>query len=85
MTLATGDTLVVFSDGVTEAQGRSENPNEQFGDMRILDAVREHSGATASTVLEDLLAKLRGFARPGQQRDDVTALVMRYRGGGLSV
>jgi sigma-B regulation protein RsbU (phosphoserine phosphatase) len=85
LTLATGDTLVVFSDGVTEAQGTSENPNEEFGDRRILEAVREHPGATASTILEHLLAKVRGFSCQGQQRDDVTALVMRYLGGGLSV
>lgn len=75
-----GDTLVVFSDGVTEARGRAGNPNEEFGEMRILDAVREHPEATASTILDNLLAKLHGFASKGQRRDDVTALVMRYHG-----
>ena len=83
--MATGDTLVVFSDGVTEAQGTSENPNDEFGDRRILEAVREHPDATAPTILEHLLAKVRGFSRQCQQRDDVTALVMRYLGEGLSV
>ena len=78
--MAPGDTLVVFSDGVTEARGRARNPNEEFGDMRVLEAVREHPEATASAVLDHLLAKLRGFARQRQQRDDVTALVMRYLG-----
>jgi sigma-B regulation protein RsbU (phosphoserine phosphatase) len=80
LAMAPGDTLVVFSDGVTEARGRAENPNEEFGYIRILDAVREHPGATASAILDHLLAKLRGFARQRQQRDDVTALVMRYLG-----
>ena len=50
--------------------------------MRILDAVREHPEATASTILDNLLAKLHGFASKGQRRDDVTALVMRYHGEG---
>ena len=85
VTMATGDTLVVFSDGVTEAQGKSENPGEQFGDARVLEAVRDHPGATASTVLDHLLAKLRDFSRQRQQHDDVTALVMRYLGEGRSV
>jgi sigma-B regulation protein RsbU (phosphoserine phosphatase) len=75
-----GDTLVVFTDGVTEARGKAENPNEEFGDLRVLEAVREHNDATASAVLDHLLAKLRVFARQRQQRDDVTALVMRYLG-----
>jgi sigma-B regulation protein RsbU (phosphoserine phosphatase) len=75
-----GDTLVVFSDGVTEARGRAGNPNEEFGELRILDAVREQPQATASTILDNLLAKLHGFARKGQRCDDVTALVMRYLG-----
>jgi phosphoserine phosphatase RsbU/P len=75
-----GDTLVVFSDGVTEARGCAENLNEEFGEMRVLEAVREHREATASAILDHLLAKLRGFARQRQHRDDVTALVMRYRG-----
>jgi len=71
--------------GITEAPGKSGNPHEEFGDSRILHAVSEHPGASASEVLDFLLAKLRGFARPGQQRDDVTALVMRYLGSGLRV
>lgn len=75
-----GDTLVVFSDGVTEARGKAANLNEEFGETRILDAVREHPEATASTILDNLLAKLHGFARKGQRRDDVTVLVMRYHG-----
>ena len=65
--------------------GEVRESGEQFGDARILEAVREHPGATASTVLDHLLAKLRDFSRQGQQHDDVTALVMRYLGGGGSV
>ena len=80
LAMVPGDTLVVFSDGVTEAQGRAENPNEEFGEMRVLEAVKEHPEATASALLDHLLAKLRGFARQRQQRDDATALVMRYLG-----
>jgi sigma-B regulation protein RsbU (phosphoserine phosphatase) len=81
LAMAPGDTLVVCSDGVTETRGRAENPNDEFGDMRVLEVVREHPKATASTVLDHLLAKLRGFARQGHQRDDLSALVMRYLGG----
>ena len=80
LTMAAGDTLVVFSDGVTEAQGRAGNPNEEFGDARILSAVQEHERASASAVLDHLLERLHAFAQRGRQRDDVTALVVRYLG-----
>jgi sigma-B regulation protein RsbU (phosphoserine phosphatase) len=78
--MAAGDTLVVCSDGVTETRGRAGNPNDEFGNRRVLEAVREHNEQTAPALLDHLLAKLSGFARQGQQRDDVTALVMRYLG-----
>src|SRR5262245_31978698 len=35
VTMVPGDTLVVFSDGVTEARGRAKHLNEEFGDMRV--------------------------------------------------
>jgi phosphoserine phosphatase RsbU/P len=79
LTMMKGDTLVVFSDGVSEAQGRSGNP-EEFGDSRILDAVQEQPAASAAAVLDHLLARLYTFAQHGRQRDDVTALVVRYLG-----
>ena len=82
VTMIPGDTLVVFSDGVTEARGWAENLNEEFGECRVLEAVREHPEATASAILDHLLAKLRGFACQRQHGDDVTALVMRYLGAG---
>jgi hypothetical protein len=53
--------------------------------MRERPEWHEKAGRPHRQFSKNLLAKLRGFARPGQQRDDVTALVMRYRGGGLSV
>ena len=80
LTMAPGDTLVVFSDGVAEALGRAGNPSEEFGDSRILDAVQEQQTASASAVLDHLLEKLYAFAQHGQQRDDVTAVVVRYLG-----
>jgi sigma-B regulation protein RsbU (phosphoserine phosphatase) len=84
LALAPGDRLVVFSDGVPETQGRSQNPNEEFGDARVLQTVREHPDANAAAILDHLLAKLRGFARQGKPHDDVAALVMRYLGKDLS-
>jgi sigma-B regulation protein RsbU (phosphoserine phosphatase) len=83
MTISAGDTLVVFSDGVSEAAAVSGERNEQFGDARILEIVREVNGAdgAAPAILNRLLAGLRTYTRHARQTDDVTALVVRYRAG----
>ena len=75
-----GDPLVVFSDGISEAL----NPQgEEFGDLRIVET------RTQGPVGDDAQAKLRTwFAGVGEftvgapQSDDITALVICYRGTG---
>lgn len=71
-----GDTLVVFSDGLTDAASR----DQRFGDARILEIVTEHRDRTASTILERLIASVREFTDGGRARDDMTAVVVRYLG-----
>lgn len=75
--LEPGDTLVVFSDGVSEALSAD---GEEFGESRIIDTVREHHDRDAGRVLEGLLGRIREFTRGAPQNDDVTAIVIRYRG-----
>ena len=73
--LEEGDTLVVFSDGVTEAVNARD---EEFGEARMLEAVQAHAGDSPEEMLEHLLAAVRTFAADAAQNDDVTALVLRY-------
>jgi serine phosphatase RsbU (regulator of sigma subunit) len=81
----TGDTLVVFSDGVTEAQGPrgtapapgGEPMPELFGDDRLLRATTVLVGRSARETLEGLLERLRAFAAGVEQADDVTIVVVR--------
>jgi sigma-B regulation protein RsbU (phosphoserine phosphatase) len=73
--LAPGDTVVVFSDGVSEALDEAE---EEFGDSRIVDAVAPALREPPQAVVEALLGALRQFAGHAPQNDDVTAVVLRY-------
>ena len=72
--IGAGDTLVVFSDGVSEASNR----NRQFGDASIQQIVMEHREGTASAILERLMSGVRDFTHGGRQRDDMTVFVVRY-------
>ena len=75
--LEPGDVVVVFSDGVTEAE---EANGDQFGDERLLALVDEVRDAPAPVVLDRVLAEVREFRGPTLQTDDVTAIVVRYNG-----
>ena len=75
--LEPGDWVIVFSDGVSEALSAA---GEEFGDSRITEVARAHFDHEPSVLLEALLSSVRTFATGAPQSDDVTALVVRYRG-----
>ena len=70
------DTLVLFSDGVTEA----ENPEQELFEVSGLsEALDGKIGVPIDTLQDSILASVRGFTRGAHQSDDVTLLVVRYR------
>ena len=79
ITLAAGDMVIVCSDGVTEARNVA---NEEFGQGRMLDALRGLRGDKPEMVLERLVATVKEFSRNAPQADDITILVLRYKGAG---
>lgn len=77
VTLGAGDWLVVFSDGVSEALNEAD---EEFGEARIADVVHAHQGADGPALLGALVDAVRTFADGTAQNDDITVMVLRYRG-----
>lgn len=74
--LAAGDTLVLFSDGVVEAEDAHGN---QFGESGILDAVGAAPDRIADDTLDAVFGAVRVFTNGVALRDDLTAVVIRYR------
>ena len=77
VTLGPGDVIVIFSDGVTEARNIA---NDEFGRDRLLSAVRHCHGMKSDVVLDLILSAVNEFSAGTPQADDITALVLRYRG-----
>ncbi len=76
LTLDPGDTLVVFSDGISEAQ----NPaGEDYGEDRLIGCLEANRGAPPVEMREALLASVRAFVSGATPSDDMTVLVLRYR------
>jgi serine phosphatase RsbU (regulator of sigma subunit) len=72
-----GDIVVVFSDGITDAL----NPQgEEFGDDRLIQCLSANADLAPAAVLETLMSAVREFAQGAVQNDDLTAMVVRYRG-----
>jgi len=75
--LRQGDTLVLFSDGVTDA----EDPGgEQYGEERLLEALAGSERRAPNDILERVLSSVQTFAAEQPPADDVTVLVIRYGG-----
>ncbi len=75
--LKPGDTMVFYSDGVTEAHNVA---GEEFGEARLVDVMQRYTRGSAEVVLEQIIGAVREFAHGAEQYDDVTALVVKYTG-----
>ena len=73
--LGSGDALVLYTDGVTDAVGPDD---ERFGSERLL-AVLQAPAASAQELADRIRAELRAFGQGRPQRDDVACLVLRRR------
>lgn len=74
--LEPGDTLVLFSDGVTEAM----DPDEQlFGVPRLRECLNGQTGRPLDQIQKCVLEAVENFSRGASQTDDLTLLVVRYR------
>jgi sigma-B regulation protein RsbU (phosphoserine phosphatase) len=73
--LEEGDTLVIFSDGVTEATNQA---GEEFGEQRLLPCIEQNRDSTPEVLLDRILETVKTFAESAAQPDDLTALVLRY-------
>jgi sigma-B regulation protein RsbU (phosphoserine phosphatase) len=79
MQLEPEDTLVLFSDGVTEA----ENPNHELFEVSGLSrALSGHDGTPVEALQQSILESVRTFSKGAAQSDDITLLLVRYRAAG---
>ena len=77
VTLDPGDLVVICSDGVTEARNSG---GDEFGRERLIEAMSGCHGGKPAAVLERLFEAVRLFSQGTPQGDDITGLVLRYRG-----
>jgi serine phosphatase RsbU (regulator of sigma subunit) len=72
--LRRGDTLLVFSDGVTETWSSDD---EEFGAQRLADLAIRGRGLDAAAVQDEILRELDRFADGAKATDDRTLIVLK--------
>jgi serine phosphatase RsbU (regulator of sigma subunit) len=71
--LVQGDILVVYSDGLTDA----ENPTgEMFGEKRLLEIIRQESPLGSPAVEQTILKAIEDFTQGMPQTDDITFVIV---------
>ncbi len=74
--LEPGDTLVLFSDGVTEAM----DPDDQmFGMARLEELLKDKHDVPLDHLQKCVLESVENFVRGARQADDLTLLLVRYQ------
>ncbi len=71
---STGDILLMFTDGLSEAMSPTR---EQFGIDRIKDIVARLSDASADDILAELYRSIKEHASGKPQHDDTTVIVLK--------
>ena len=73
--LAPGDSLFLYTDGITEAQNGS---NEEFGEERLDGQLEALNHAPARDVVNGVVDAVHQFVQDTAQSDDITCIALRF-------
>jgi serine phosphatase RsbU (regulator of sigma subunit)/predicted enzyme related to lactoylglutathione lyase len=74
--LSSGDTLALYTDGITESLN---DRGEEFEEKRLIEALRRHRELSSQALLAAIVGEIRRFS-PNEQHDDITLIVAKCRG-----
>jgi len=72
--LAPGDWLIIFTDGLVEAENARQ---EEYGETRLLGVIAAGAAGTPQEMLTRMMAEVDLFRRHDAQHDDVTCLLVK--------
>ncbi len=75
-TLESGDVMLLYTDGVTEAERSDE---EQFGLVRLKEALAQHHQLAAQEIVEETIKNVYTFIGDAKIYDDISLLVIKQR------
>ncbi len=77
--LAPGDRIFLYTDGVTET---NDSKQELYGEVRLQEFLNSHAECSTEKILQSLQTDLQIFAGNAPQFDDITMLLLDFKGAG---
>ena len=69
-----GDTVVFYTDGITEAHNEEY---QFFGEDRLIECLKQEGSKAATVIVNSIVGSVNAFAGAASQHDDITLLVMK--------
>jgi sigma-B regulation protein RsbU (phosphoserine phosphatase) len=76
LSLSSGDLIVLYTDGVTEAKSETE---EEFGTKRLKQVIKDSHRLSASEIQNSIYQAIKDFTGNLPQADDLTMIVIKVR------
>lgn len=73
--LSPGDTIMTFTDGITEAEDETEG---FFDEERVISYLEKHPDKSLDSLVKGLFLEVMKFTGAAEQSDDITVLSVRY-------
>jgi serine phosphatase RsbU (regulator of sigma subunit) len=74
MSLHSGDSILMYTDGVTEALNQKE---EQFGETNLESSFLSCLGRSPQIILDSIYSDLKEFVKETEQHDDITMVALK--------
>lgn len=75
--LQAGDGIFLYSDGVTEAMDENDS---LYSDKRLCDLISQMGDRPSAQVVDAVMQSVLAFAGSAPQADDITMMMVRFRG-----
>ncbi|MCP4725021.1 MAG: serine/threonine-protein phosphatase, partial [bacterium] len=74
--VASGDNILLYTDGLTEAMDSSGN---EYGEQKLYDTLTEYKEKEASEIIEIIKNDINRFSKNSTDRDDTTMMLLKVR------
>ncbi|MBW1787413.1 MAG: SpoIIE family protein phosphatase [Deltaproteobacteria bacterium] len=78
LALQKGDTIFIYTDGITEA---TNHENEGFTEARLKHALHQLQEQPIQDVVAGVMGETKAFVEGAAQSDDITMMILRFFGG----
>jgi len=76
ISLDSGDSIVMFTDGITEAMNEK---SEEFGEERLKSIIKKSLDLSSKELMEKIIGDVRKYSGSMPQADDITIIILRVR------